>query len=322
MKPARLPVLLRAVVLPAALVLCAASTASAAPHVWLDTERGPIVLELDPLRAPLTSAHFLQAVDEGFYDGLVFHRTVPDFVIQAGRLDGSARTRTRSPNPTVPSERSNGLAHVPGAVAIALPPGPAYNGGTTEFFIDTVANAHLDGEYTVFAHVVHGLPLAKSIGAGSNYSNGIPFRPVLIRRAVAGDAFPVLPLHTGAWFDPDNSGRGISLEVAHADGGDGTPLLVAYWYDYLDGDQVWMSGAAPFEWGDSEVTIALARTGGGEFGEAFDPGLVAVDADFGTLTVRFSACDRASFRYDTSLGEGSMEMVRITVPDGQTCAQQ
>lgn len=313
-------------VLTAVLSLGAAS-AFAAPHVWLDTERGPIVLELDPVRAPLTSAHFLQAVEAGFYDGLVFHRTIPDFMIQSGGIDGRNQVRTRSPNPTVASERNNGLTHVPGAVAIALPSAnsqPIHDGGTTQFFINTVRNAHLDGQYTVFAHVVHGLPLAKEIGAGATYvgSPNVPFRPTLIEQAVVSDGFPVLPLHTGAWYDPANSGRGLSIEVAQVDGGDGSPLLVAYWYDYFGGQQIWMNGAAPFAWGDSEVTVSLARTSGGEFGEAFDPSLVAVDADFGELTVRFHGCNSASFRYTTALGDGQMEMVRLSVPDGETCVQQ
>ena len=155
-------------VLTAVLSLGAAS-AFAAPHVWLDTERGPIVLELDPVRAPLTSAHFLQAVEAGFYDGLVFHRTIPDFMIQSGGIDGRNQVRTRSPNPTVASERNNGLTHVPGAVAIALPSAnsqPIHDGGTTQFFINTVRNAHLDGQYTVWGEVVEGMDCVDQIAKG------------------------------------------------------------------------------------------------------------------------------------------------------------
>lgn len=300
----------------------AASLAHAAPHVWLDTDRGPIVLELDAVRAPATSAHFLDAVGDGFYDGLVFHRTIKDFVIQAGRVDGEGKVRTRSPNPTVVSERNNALAHVPGAISIALPSAngaPLYDAGTTEFFIDTARNTTLDGQYTVFGQVVHGMPVVDAIGDGITYTSQMPFRPALIRRAIASDGFPVMPLHSGAWYDPANSGRGISLEVSTVAGGDGTPLMVAYWYDYQGGRQVWMNGAAPFEYGDTEVTIELAITDGGEFGEAYDPALVDVDGGFGTLTVRFSGCDAGSFHYDTAFGSGSMALVRITIPDGQSC---
>lgn len=301
----------------------AAPAVHAAPHVWLDTDRGPVVLELDPVRAPATSTHFLDTVGDGFYDGLVFHRTIKDFVIQAGRLDGEAKVRTRSPNPTVPSERGNGLTHVPGAIAIALPSTsdgtPLYDSGTTEFFIDTARNTSLDGQYTVFGQVVHGMPVVDAIGDGTTYTTQMPFRPALIRRAIASDGFPVMPLHSGAWYDPANTGRGISLEVSTVAGGDGAPLMVAYWYDYQGGRQVWMNGAAPFQYGDSEVTIDLAITDGGEFGNAYDAALVAVDGGFGTLTVRFSGCDAGSFAYDTAFGSGTMELVRITIPDGQSC---
>jgi len=296
--------------------------AAAEPFVWLDTERGPIVLELDSVRAPGTTSHFRQIVDEGFFDGLVFHRTIPNFIIQSGRLDERGATRTRTPNPTVASETDNGLLNTPGTIAFALPgtsSGTNRNGGTTEFFINTGTSPHLDADFTVFGRVVYGMPTVDAIGNQVTYSNSVPYRPVLIRRAVNSDSFPIMPLHTGSWFDPANSGRGISLEMSTIAGGDGSPLMVAYWYDYADGKQIWMTGAAPFEYGASEVVLPMQISDGGQFGAAFDPEAVTFDEAFGTLTIRFSGCNAGEFSYDTKLGSGTLPMVRITIPDGEAC---
>jgi peptidyl-prolyl cis-trans isomerase A (cyclophilin A) len=306
-----------------ALGLAAATPALAdSPHVWLDTDRGSIVLELDEVRAPLTTAHFLDIVDDGYYDRLVFHRTIPDFVIQAGRVTEFGQARPRNPNPTVQSERNNGLQHVIGSISIALPStqsGPTHNGGTTEFFINTARNSNLDGDFTVFGQVVQGLDVIEDIGDGITYQTQMPFRPTLIERAVASDGFPVLPLHTGSWYDPANSGRGLSLEVATPPGGSGDPVLIVYWYDHFDGGQIWMNGAATFEYGASEITLPLQIAEGGQFGEAFDPGEVVFDPDFGSMTVSFSSCGAGTFNYQTPFGNGTMELVRLSIQSGNDC---
>ena len=304
------------------LLLLAVCAHAATPHVWLDTDRGSIVLELDPARAPLTTTHFLAIVDEGFYNNLVFHRTIPNFVIQAGRVDANGNQRQR--NTTVASESGNGLRNVPGTIALALPSANGQtnrNGGTTEFFINTATNSHLDADFTVFGRVVFGMRTVNAIGNGTTYSNSFPVRPALIRRAVKSDGFPIMNLHTGAWYDPAKGGRGISLEVAHAAGAeDGNPLLVVYWYDYFEGRQIWKTGAASFRYGDAEVSVPLTLTEGGQFGAAYQPSQVRPTQDFGRLTVRFSGCNAGVFRYTTGYGNGEMNLVRLTVPGGERCA--
>jgi peptidyl-prolyl cis-trans isomerase A (cyclophilin A) len=306
----------------AALLLCTAISAHAEPHVWLDTDAGPILLKLDAERAPITTAHFRTIVGEGFYDGLIFHRTFPNFMIQGGRFDGAAAARTRAG--TVPSERNNGLLNTPGKIAIALPSvnnQTQVNSGTTEFFINTTTNAHLDADFTAFGEVVFGMANVVAIGERlSNAQTGQPFRPALIRRAVNADGFPIMNLHTGAWYDPANSGRGFSVEIGHAAGGeDAGPLLIVYWYDYFEGRQVWMNGAMPFAYGATEVTLPLQITSGGEFGADFDPEAVESDPEFGSLTVRFPACDRGLFSYQTKFGSGELELQRLTIPGGDRC---
>jgi peptidyl-prolyl cis-trans isomerase A (cyclophilin A) len=294
--------------------------ASTTPHVWMDTDRGQIVLELDPARAPQTVAHFRTIVQEGHYNGLVFHRTIPGFVIQSGRVDANGNNRVRPG--TVASEVGNGLQHVAGTISIALSSTNNQvnrNSGTTEFFINTGTNTSLNPDFTVFGKVVFGMPTVIDIGNGITYSNQTPFRPTLIRRAVNSDGFPIMNLHTGAWFDPQNEGRGFSVEISHPAGAESLgPLVVIYWYDYFEGKQIWMTGVAPFAYGASEVTIPLQITDGGEFGEAYDRADVS-KADFGSLTLRFSGCNAGSFTYDTIHGSGSMQLQRLTIPGGERC---
>ena len=90
----------------------------AAPRVRLETTMGPIVLELDPDKAPATCANFLQYVEEGFYAGTIFHRVIDGFMIQGGGLDKEMNTKdTRAP---IENEANNGLSNVTGSVAMAL----------------------------------------------------------------------------------------------------------------------------------------------------------------------------------------------------------
>lgn len=302
-------------------LLAAAGAAEAAnPHVWFDTDRGPLVIELDPARAPNTSANFKRYVDDGFYNGLVFHRVINNFVVQAGAVTASGSNRLPT-YPTIPSERNNGLKNVPGTISMALS-GSNVNSGQAQFFINTATNAHLDADFTVFGRVVFGQATLQDIGSSITYANEMPFRPPLIKRAFSADGFPIMPLHTGSWFDPAKSGRGISLEISNVAGSEEGPLMVAYWYDYFEGRQVWMNGAARFSYGATEVTLPLLISQGGQFGAAFDPASVSFDQAFGSLTVRFDDCDSGTFSYQTKYGNGQLPMVRITLPDGQRCAGQ
>ena len=83
---------LRIALLAALLPLTAAADE---PRVWFDTDRGPIIVQLDTVKAPLTSEHFLEIVADKHYDGLIFNRTVKDFVIQTGRFDVNGSSRLR-----------------------------------------------------------------------------------------------------------------------------------------------------------------------------------------------------------------------------------
>lgn len=294
--------------LAAAFVLTGAAQAQD-PRLWLDTSRGPIFIELDGEKAPLTTAHILNLADQGYYQDLVFHRSSKNGFIQGGGygIDGLHKVSSD----TVPSERDNGLKNLPGTVALVVPEVgsvPQFNSGTTQFIINVGTNTFRDGVYTVFGKVVYGMPVVTAINNIPTlpFSQAVPRAPTLIHRMVEiqGEGFPLMPLHTAAWYDPDNSFRGISVEVTTASG---APTLVVYWYDYLDGAQVWMTGAAPFEYGATEVAVPLTITEGEELLSA------------GTMTVRFSDCDHGTFTYETPMGSGVMELQRLTVADGVSC---
>jgi peptidyl-prolyl cis-trans isomerase A (cyclophilin A) len=157
--------------------------------VEFDTTLGPIVLELDQARAPVTTDNFLRYVDEGFYKDLVFHRVIPGFMIQGGGMtDGMVEKPTHAP---IPNEASNGLSNKRGTIAMARTSDP--NSATAQFFINLVDNGRgLDPRpgsagYTVFGKVVSGMDVVDAIAKVPTGSNGphddVPLKPVYIKSA-------------------------------------------------------------------------------------------------------------------------------------------
>ena len=130
-----------------------------ARRVILETDRGEVSLRLDCPRAPLTCLNFLQLAGQGFYDGLVFHRVVPDFVVQAGdpRADGWG-----GPGYTIRDE-INRLRYDRGVVGMALS-GP--DTGGSQFFVTLSPQPHLDGGYTAFGVVETGMDVLDRIVQG------------------------------------------------------------------------------------------------------------------------------------------------------------
>ena len=125
-----------------------------------DTARGPIRVELLPDQAPLTVANFVNLARRGFYDGLGFHRVIPDFMIQGGCPEGSGRG---GPGYRFEDETGNGVRHERGVLSMANA-GPNTNG--SQFFITHVATPWLDGKHTVFGKVVEGLDVVDAIAQG------------------------------------------------------------------------------------------------------------------------------------------------------------
>ncbi|MDO5506110.1 MAG: peptidylprolyl isomerase [Pseudoxanthomonas suwonensis] len=125
-----------------------------------DTDKGTIKVELHADKAPLTVANFVNLAKHGFYDGLNFHRVIPDFMIQGGCPQG---TGTGGPGYRFEDETNNGVAHERGVLSMANA-GPSTNG--SQFFITHVACPWLDGKHTVFGKVVEGLDVVDKVAQG------------------------------------------------------------------------------------------------------------------------------------------------------------
>jgi peptidyl-prolyl cis-trans isomerase A (cyclophilin A) len=173
------------------LLLCAGAAASAwAQKVRMDTSLGTIVIELDAAKAPKTVANFVDYVKAGHYDGTIFHRVIPDFMIQGGGMTAEMQEKpTRAP---IPLESRNGLTNVRGSVAMARTSNP--DSATAQFFINIKDNAFLDAAnsrdgtgYAVFGKVVSGMDVVDKIWAVPTGSKGpyqnVPVTPVVIRKA-------------------------------------------------------------------------------------------------------------------------------------------
>lgn len=134
------------------------------PRVRLVTTLGHIDVELFELQSPETVENFLRLVDAGFYEGLIFHRVIPGFMIQAGGYD--AAMNHREPPATVENESSNGLQNQRGTMAMARLSDPDSAG--SQFYINVADNSHLDARpgqpgYTVFGRVIEGMDVIAEI---------------------------------------------------------------------------------------------------------------------------------------------------------------
>lgn len=174
-------------------------SAAAHPQVKLHTSMGDIVIELFPDKAPKTVANFLQYVKDGFYDGTVFHRAIPMFLVQGGLYTRQLTPkRTRAP---IPDEANNGLSNLRGTVAAARGPDP--DSATAQFFFNIVDNPRLDyvgnqsgmtWGYAVFGKVVEGMDIVDKIdnlptGPQGPFIGDVPRPLVVIEGAkVIGEA--------------------------------------------------------------------------------------------------------------------------------------
>jgi cyclophilin family peptidyl-prolyl cis-trans isomerase len=178
-------------VLIASLLLVASLAAHAEdgnPRVQVETNMGKFVIELDPARAPLTVANFLEYVHSGFYSGTVFHRVIANFIAQAGAFD--EKYGEKKPRPGIANESGNGLSNRRGTVGLARSAEP--HSGDAQFFINLADNAGLDPQptrwgYAVFGRVVEGMNVVDDIGAVATGEVGplekdAPLKPVIIIR--------------------------------------------------------------------------------------------------------------------------------------------
>lgn len=161
------------------------------PRVTMETSLGNITLELYPDKAPVTVANFLSYVDEGFYNGTIFHRVIRGFMIQGGGFTESMQEKpTRAP---IANEADNGLKNERGTIAMARTPDP--NSATAQFFINAKDNTFLNFKnkspegygYCVFGKVTKGLDVVDAIEKTPTTTKGfyqdVPAKPVVIKKA-------------------------------------------------------------------------------------------------------------------------------------------
>jgi peptidyl-prolyl cis-trans isomerase A (cyclophilin A)/peptidyl-prolyl cis-trans isomerase B (cyclophilin B) len=170
----------------------AAAPAKAAPsapvQVQVVTSLGNFTIEVLPDRAPLTVAQFLKYVDQGHYSGTIFHRVIPNFVIQGGGFGTDFKIKGTPAK--VVNESGNGLTNQRGTVGLARPSEP--HAGDVQFYVNLYDNAALDPNpsrwgYTVFGKVVQGMDVVDKIGnvatgAKGPFKEDAPLQPVVIER--------------------------------------------------------------------------------------------------------------------------------------------
>ncbi len=153
-------------------------------YAKINTKFGDIIIELNEKAAPKTVANFKKLVSEGFYNGTVFHRVIPNFMIQGGdplSKDPKKRSEwgTGGPGYTVPAEI--GLSHLRGALATARlgdAANPKKESSGSQFFICVVDCPFLDGEYTVFGKVIKGMEVADEIVKQKRDAKDNPIEPI------------------------------------------------------------------------------------------------------------------------------------------------
>lgn len=156
----------------------------AKPVVVIETSMGNITVELDPEKAPVTVENYLKYVDAGFFDGTVFHRVIPGFMIQGGGM--LPNLKEKDTNPPIKLEAKNGLSNKRGTIAMARTGDP--NSATSQFFINHADNENLDtagGGYAVFGRVLDGIEVVDKIAQVRTTNKGghqdVPVETVLIK---------------------------------------------------------------------------------------------------------------------------------------------
>ncbi len=164
--------------------------------VEMTTSKGVIELELDAKNAPVTVANFLEYAKSGHYDGTIFHRVIPGFVIQGGGLQsGMAEKATRTP---IENEADNGLKNLTGTICMARTNEP--HSATSQFFINLKDNSFLDHTeksatgwgYAVFGRVTSGMDVVEAIAAVPTGNAGghsdVPLEDIVLEKAVVSES--------------------------------------------------------------------------------------------------------------------------------------
>jgi peptidyl-prolyl cis-trans isomerase A (cyclophilin A)/peptidyl-prolyl cis-trans isomerase B (cyclophilin B) len=157
--------------------------------IVMETSKGTIEIELDAAKAPISAANFVKYVKKGFYDGVIFHRVIPDFMIQGGGFTPDMQQKETDGN--IENEAKNGLKNVRGTLAMARTSVP--HSASSQFFINLKDNSFLDypGQdgwgYCVFGKVTKGMEVVDAIAKVDTGRKGphgdVPLEPVTIKSA-------------------------------------------------------------------------------------------------------------------------------------------
>jgi peptidyl-prolyl cis-trans isomerase B (cyclophilin B) len=163
------------------------------PRVLISTSHGDITLELDAIKAPATTSNFLSYVSSGFFDGTIFHRVIPNFMIQGGGF--TADMQQKPTECSIANEAGNGLKNNRGTMAMARTSNP--HSATSQFFINLIDNGFLNHTaptpqgwgYTVFGKVVEGMDVVDAISKVATGNHGphadVPREPVTMNQVTA-----------------------------------------------------------------------------------------------------------------------------------------
>jgi cyclophilin family peptidyl-prolyl cis-trans isomerase len=191
--------LLALLALPLSVTMADQPAKSSNPNVRMTTSLGVVEIELDAAKAPKTVANFLGYVDKGFYNGTIFHRVIPGFMIQGGGM--TAGMKEKPTGAKIQNEADNGLKNLTGTLAMARTNDP--HSASAQFFINTVDNGFLDHRgknpqgwgYAVFGKVTKGMDVVKKIESVQTSNAGmhqsVPVKDVVITKMeVIKDAAP------------------------------------------------------------------------------------------------------------------------------------
>ncbi|MGW8268643.1 MAG: peptidylprolyl isomerase [Longimicrobiales bacterium] len=147
----------------------------------VQTNHGSFSIELFEDKAPITTKNFIDLAEKGFYDGVVFHRVIADFMIQGGDPTGTGRG---GPGYTIPDEFHPELRHTGEGILSMANAGP--NTGGSQFFITLDATAWLDGKHAVFGKVVEGMDVVRAIGGTATGPADRPLKEVVMESVKIG----------------------------------------------------------------------------------------------------------------------------------------
>jgi len=163
--------------------------------VEMHTSKGLITLELDAEKAPVTVANFIEYVKSGHFDGTIFHRVIPGFVIQGGGMESGMKEKPTQP--PIENEADNGLKNVTGSICMARTNDP--HSATSQFFINLKDNQFLDHSgknpqgwgYAVFGQVTDGMDVVEAIAAVQTGNAGlhqdVPVEDIVVEKVIIAD---------------------------------------------------------------------------------------------------------------------------------------